>query len=254
MAEQCKFSLPLPPVPSPACRWALFLDVDGTLLDFVSDPAAVKVTADLIALLTQLHARLQGALALLSGRTIATLDLLFAPLQLPCAGLHGFERRDAQGQLMHPVIAPQVLDDLHGAAHEIRALFPGVLVENKHHAMAFHFGAILQQQAELYKAVKEAALKLNFELLPGRHVYELKPSCADKGSALNAFLTEQPFVGRVPVFVGDDFTDEYALRAAHAVNGMAIAVGDRAVEAAQFKLTNPKAVIQWLQQWKQTLD
>lgn len=254
MARQQTLTLPPPPIPPPADRWALFLDVDGTLLDFVSDPAAVNVSSELIVLLTHLHARLHGALALLSGRTIATLDLLFAPLQLPCAGLHGFERRDALGQCMHPLLAENVLDDLHRVAREILALFPGVLVENKHHAVAFHFGAILQQQADLYKAVQQAAQKLNFELLPGRHVYELKPPCVDKGLALNAFLAEQPFVGRVPIFIGDDCTDAYALRAASAANGMAIAVGDRAVEAAQFQLTNPKAVLQWLQQWKQTLD
>lgn len=254
MASQQIFNLPSPPIPLPVHRWALFLDVDGTLLDFSPDPAGVKVSSELIILLKNLESRLQGALALLSGRTIATLDMLFTPLQLPSAGLHGFERRDARGKIVHPSIAQDVLDRLHGASREILASFPGVLVENKHYAVAFHFGEILQQQADLYKVVQQAAQELNYELLPGRHVYELKPPCADKGLALNRFLTEQPFADRVPIFIGDDVTDKYALRAARAANGMAIAVGDRAVEAAQFKLTNPKAVIQWLQQWKQTLD
>src|SRR5690606_19500901 len=118
--------LPRPPLPASARNWALFLDVDGTLLDLAPSPNAVQVSPKLIDLLAQLQARLGGALALISGRSIATLDRLFEPLRLASAGLHGFERRDAAGSMHRMPIDAAALARLRPAAYALAANFPGI--------------------------------------------------------------------------------------------------------------------------------
>lgn len=250
--------LPSPPVPEAATSWALFLDVDGTLLEFAPTPDAVHVPSGLIALLLRLQHRLDGALALISGRRIASLDNLFKPLTLPAAGLHGFERRDARGVVHLAPIADDFVAALHRLAQHIAARFPGVLVEDKQFSIAFHYGALItgaDSEAGAVQALQAslaaAADRLGCELLAGHKVYELKSAVVDKGRALVAFMDEPPFQGRLPIFIGDDFTDAYALRAASACAGMAIQVDERIAGAAQFALSDPAAVLQWLQRWEE---
>lgn len=250
--------LPSPPMPVATTEWALFLDVDGTLLEFAPTPDSVQVPPGLVSLLLRLQHRLHGALALISGRRLASLDNLFKPLVLPAAGLHGFECRDARGVLRPSAIDHDFVIPLHRHGRDIAERFPDVLVEDKQFSVAFHYGApsgedLTQADSKrqlLERALQPIAQALNFELLTGHNLFELKPASVNKGQALAAFMEESPFAGRVPIFIGDDVTDEHALHAARNQGGMAIQVADRITGSAQFGLPDPRAVLQWLQHWE----
>jgi trehalose 6-phosphate phosphatase len=225
---------------------ALFLDVDGVLLGFAYAPDAVHVPTALVERLEALHAQLGGALALVSGRSIATLDALFAPLRLPCAGLHGLERRN--GGDTHRVHADASgLDAVRSAAHALVARYPGALVEDKGVALALHWRAEPLAAADLQALAASAAMRLSdYHLQPGDHVVELKPAGADKGVAIEAFVQEPPFAGRMPVFAGDDLTDEHGFEAVNLRGGTSILVGTREPTAARYALPDIAAVQRWL--------
>jgi len=242
-------ALPLPPaLPADA---ALFLDVDGSLLPFAPRPDAVEVPPALLERLTALQQALGGALALVSGRNLATLDLLFAPGVFAAAGLHGVERR----RFGHAGVAgdaPPALLRARDAAIALIDAHPGALVEDKGAALGLHWRMVAPE----HKAAAELALRAfaagaltglpDYQLQPGDHVIELRPRHADKGSAILAFLEEAPFAGRVPVFAGDDLTDEPGFSAVNARGGISVLVGDRAGSAARFRLSDPAALHAWL--------
>lgn len=230
-----------------AAHCAIFLDVDGTLLEHAERPDAVNADAEIGHLLGALHAAVHGALALISGRSVADIDALFAPLHLPAAGQHGVERRDAEGNFhIHPFPA----DGLRRAAAqlgEFTAQHAGLLLEDKGHNLALHF----RQAPQFAEAARGAALKVlaelggDFELQSGKMVIEIKPSGRDKGTAIEEFLFEAPFRGRTPVFVGDDLTDEFGFGVVNRLGGYAVKVGAGASVAA-WRLPDSRAVREWL--------
>jgi trehalose 6-phosphate phosphatase len=237
---------PRPRPPAPADDWALFLDVDGCLLDLARTPDAVRVTPRLRAVLQALAQRLDGALALVSGRPLEGLDRLFAPLRLPAAGLHGLERRsDASCAPAPPPAA--ALAAVHREAIGIAAAFPGALVEDKGVALGLHWRAAPGAMDAL-RAFAEAALPRlpGYRLQHGDHVVELRPAAGDKGSAIEALLDDPPFRGRQPVFAGDDVTDESGFAVVNARNGISVVVGGREPSAAHYALRSPAAVLRWL--------
>lgn len=232
--------------PPPADDWALFLDVDGCLLDFADTPEGVRVPPALPARLDALSRRLDGALALVSGRTLASLDALFAPLQLPAAGLHGLQRRHGDLHIVAPV-APPSLTGIHDEARRLAAKYPGTLVEDKGVAIAMHWRAEPLAASD-FEAFAMTALRLlpGYRLQHGDHVIELRPAQADKGDAIAAFLDEAPFRGRLPVFAGDDLTDEHGFGIVNARGGISVLVGTREPSSARCHLSNPAAVHAWL--------
>lgn len=219
---------------------ALFLDVDGTLLDIAPRPDAVAVPAGLVADLAALHKACDGALALVSGRAVAVLDALFAPLVLPAMGGHGTQMR------LDPATAPEPetrLDPhLADILRQLPARLPGVLAEDKGTAFALHYRARPDAGPTLRAAIS-AALEgtSGLDILDGHFVFEVKPAAIDKGTAVTAAMARLPFAGRHPVFIGDDVTDEFAFRAVNALGGTAIAVG-RMRPGARFVLSGPAAV------------
>ena len=237
---------PRPRPPAPADDWALFLDVDGCLLDFADAPDAVTVPASLHATLQHLSQRLRGALALVSGRALLRIDELFAPMRLPAAGLHGLERRSTVAQVSPPPI-PSALATIHEEAREVAAAWPGTLVEDKGSALGLHWRAE-PRAATTLRAFAEAALPRlpGYRLQHGDHVVELRPSAGDKGEAILALLEEAPFHGRVPVFAGDDLTDESGFAIVNARGGLSVLVGKREPSAAHYALRDPAAVRAWL--------
>ena len=237
---------PRPRPPAPADDWALFLDVDGCLLDFADAPDAVTVPATLHATLQRLSQRLHGALALVSGRALLRIDELFAPLRLPAAGLHGLERRSTVARLSPPPV-PSALAAIHDEARQVAAAWPGTLVEDKGSALGLHWRAEPRAAAAL-RAFAEAALPRlpGYRLQHGDHVVELRPSAGDKGEAILALLEEAPFRGRKPVFVGDDLTDESGFAVINAHGGLSVLVGQREPSAAHYALRDPAAVRAWL--------
>lgn len=237
---------PRPRPPVPADDWALFLDVDGCLLDFADTPAAVTVPDTLVSTLQRLSLRLHGALALVSGRSLATLDRLFAPHRFPAAGLHGLERRSAFAQSKAPQ-TPSALAAIRDEAHQIAAAWPGTLIEDKGSALALHWRAA-PRAADALRAFAEVALPRlpGYRLQHGNHVIELRPASGDKGTAILALLDEPPFLGRIAVFAGDDITDESGFAVVNARGGMSVLVGDREPSAAHYVLRDPATVRRWL--------
>ena len=235
-----------PPLQDPATS-ALFLDVDGTLLDFAEQPMAVVVPERLRALLADLHRGCGGALALVSGREIATIDRLFGMPELAVAGLHGLERRDANGNLWRRPAAGPAFADLEQRLADFVRDHPGVTLEHKRVALAVHYRAAPAQAsavAALAEAL-EADLPAEFRVQRGHQVVEVRPAGADKGTAIGEFLAEAPFTGRRPVFIGDDLTDEHGFEVVNAADGLSVKVGG-GPSAASYRLPEPAAVHRWL--------
>ncbi len=224
----------------------LFLDVDGTLLELAVTPDQVQVEPSLLRLLDHVRGALDGALALVSGRSIQRLDQLFAPLILPVAGLHGHERRDAAGVMHSPLLSRAPLAEARDSLQELLTAHPGLLLEDKGLALALHYRCAPQTQSRVRSAMCRVARDLapDFELLEGDLVLELKPARSSKATAVEAFLREPPFAGRRPVYVGDDVTDFDGFAAVRRHDGIDVAVGSRV--SARWHLSGPAAVRGWL--------
>jgi trehalose 6-phosphate phosphatase len=234
-------------VPATLAGHALFLDIDGTLLHHAESPDAVSVGEDLVARLLRVREAAGGALALISGRSIAGIDALFAPARFACAGQHGTERRSADGQLHQHAPPAHGLREVAARLRSLARARPGLLIEDKGESLALHFRAepslagLVEHEARL--AV--ASLGHPFELLAGKYVFEVKPGGKDKGTAIADFLAEAPFAGRVPVFVGDDVTDEHGFALVNRRGGLSIKVGPGAT-VARCRLRDADAVATWL--------
>jgi trehalose 6-phosphate phosphatase len=230
---------------------ALFLDVDGTLLEIAPRPKLVQVPDALPSLIMRLSAAREGALALISGRPLAQLDQLFQPWQGAAAGLHGLERRRADGILgcMIDADSAAALDRLRPRLAALAADGTGLILEDKGGALALHYRAAPQREPEIRVLIealhREVASVLR--LIAGKMVVEFQPRSADKGRAIAAFLAEPPFLGRRPVFVGDDTTDEDGFAEIRRRGGVAIRVGPSGgATAANYRLATVEAVLAWL--------
>lgn len=231
---------------------ALFLDFDGTLAAIAPRPDAVVVDDWVRPLVAQAQQRLGGAVAVVSGRPLAELDALLAPLLLPAAGVHGVERRDAQGRVRVQAGAPP--DELTELVERLAARHDGLLVERKPSALALHYRARPELESLCAQAVLAAVHphRDDWSVLLGKCVVELKPRRAGKGAAVRDFLVQPPFAGRVPVFVGDDATDEDGFAAVQAVGGFGVKVGP-GPSGARCRLPDPPAVRDWLRAGLQPL-
>lgn len=241
-----------PPVDLPAfaADWALFLDIDGTLLDHAERPDAARPGEAEFRLLASLQRGADGALALISGRSVADIDVVFAPLRLPAAGQHGIERRDASGGVHRHAFPSQALRSVAARIGDFAARHQGLLFEDKGHNLALHYRLAPQLAGAAQAMLSEAAAQLGagFELLHGKMVVELKPSGRDKGSAIEEFMREAPFAGRRPVFVGDDQTDEYGFGVVNRLGGESVKVG-AGPTAARWRIPDAHAVRAWLGNW-----
>jgi trehalose 6-phosphate phosphatase len=228
---------------------ALFLDVDGTLIDIAATPEAVSVPAALREQLQALALASGGALALVSGRSLASLDALFAPLRLPAAGLHGFEHRGASGECRrHGMPATAALEAARSAMAQLAAQHEGLLLEDKRFALALHYRGAPHLEDTVLAAMREVAARVSEELdlQRGKMVVELRPAGATKAKSVAAYLEEAPFAGRMPVFIGDDLTDEPAFELVNRRGGLSILVGAPRASAARARLADVAAVRAWL--------
>lgn len=228
---------------------AFFLDLDGTLFDIRTSPDAVRREAAEVKLVARLLEATGGAVALVSGRALGTIDALFAPLELPAAGQHGAERRDAQGRLTCVELPSKPFDAAARMLRGFAARHQGLLFEHKGLSFALHYRLAPQLADEARTAAEQAASLLGpvMELQSGKMVFELKPAGYDKGRAIEAFMREAPFAGRVPLFLGDDLTDEHGFRIVNDMGGESVKVGEGESEA-RFRLEAPAAVRAWLAQ------
>jgi trehalose 6-phosphate phosphatase len=246
-AERPATSLP-PPPRLRAADIALFLDVDGTLLEIEREPGAVHVPERLCRILERLQSATGGALALVSGRSLDQLDRLFSPLRLSAAGLHGLERRNLRVRTETAAPDPAAFERARRRLAEFADAHEGVLLEDKGLTLALHYRKA-PEAADAALAVAEAAVAESegaLVLLHGKMVCELKPPGFDKGRAIAAFLDEPPFVGRLPVFAGDDVTDEAGFETINQRGGVSIRIGDSQPSAAAFGCANVGAMQTWL--------
>jgi trehalose 6-phosphate phosphatase len=223
---------------------ALFLDFDGTLVAFAQQPDGVIVEETVPRLLAGLDARLGGALALVTGRTLAQLDAILGPPRYAAAGLHGHEWRLATGKTHrsgNPVGVGRILE----ALRERFGADPRLLIEDKGASVALHYRRAPGRAEACMAALREVATAPDFEILPGHYVVEARPRGIHKGAALKALAGEAPFAGRRPVFVGDDRTDEDGFRAALVLGGHGVKVGPEP-SIARFRLASVEAVHAWL--------
>jgi trehalose 6-phosphate phosphatase len=230
---------------------ALFVDVDGTLLEIAPTPLAVRVDTGLTDLLRALLLGTSGALALVSGRSIAEMDALFLPLTLSAAGLHGFERRGASGSYdCRRLPAAPALERARAMMLELANEHPGLLVEDKRFSLALHYRRVPQLENVVARAMTDiaASVRPEFELQMGKMVAELRPAGSTKGAAVSEFMSEHPFRGRVPVYIGDDLTDESAFEWVNGAGGLSIAVNGSGATAARERLPSVSAVRAWLAQ------
>jgi trehalose 6-phosphate phosphatase len=248
------------PLPEPGERWAVFLDVDGTLVAIAATPEQARPDPALLPLLQQLTRANDGALALVSGRSLASIDRLFTPLRPAAAGLHGWERRRADGGLVARDAPTAALTRLRPRLDAYAAARPGVLLEDKGPGVALHYRLAPERGPAVRRFARRIALAHpELRLLEGRKVAELQPCGTNKGEAILAFLAEPPFAGRRPVFAGDDTTDEDGFAAVNAAGGLSLRVADaetggRRASAARWQLGGVPAVHQWLAAVMQHLE
>ncbi len=238
-------SLPSETLPRITPETALFLDFDGTLVALASQPELVEVPFGLTGTLARLYRQLNGALALVSGRRLLDLDGFLAPLLLPSAGEHGAQRRTAEGLLVSapPADMRQILQ----AAEDLVARHPGLRLERKNLAFSLHYRQAPELETLCLQVMREAvALGSGIELMQGKCVIDVKPAGFSKGTAIAAFMAEAPFAGRMPIFAGDDVTDEAGFEQVRRMGGKTIKVGPEPT-AAQFRCASVAHLAQWLQ-------
>jgi len=210
------------PVPSP--NWALFLDIDGTLIEIAATPGAVVIPETLPSLIAATAKRLGGALALVSGRRLDDIDRMMAPYRFPCAAEHGAILRFADGSARIQHDACVVPEWLRAALREAVTRWPGASIEEKTFNIVVHYRQAPSRGDEIHAFLQSLVAPEAFEILPARMAFEIRHRMLNKGAAVDAFMTERPFASRVPVFVGDDVTDEDGFRAVEALGGIAVDV------------------------------
>ena len=207
---------------------AIFTDFDGTLVELADTPDSIAVPATLAHHLEQTALEFDLAFAVLTGREIAEIDKFLSPLLLPVAGAHGTQRRRADGVL--EAIDPASLSGAEAIAADLAGLIeaePALILETKQGAVAVHFRQAPQLEDTVRAAMQDILQRHeHFTLVPGKMVFEARPRAASKGDALRAFMLEEPFIGRTPIFIGDDVTDEDGFIAAQDLGGVGIKLGD----------------------------
>lgn len=231
-------------LPLLTARHALFLDFDGTLADIAPHPDATQVHPGIVPALEHLHQQLNGALAIVTGRRQVDIDHFLAPLKLPLAAEHGAQYRlgsGMEGSVNVPDLAPplRVLEPM-------LERYPALVLERKSAGVALHYRQAPELEAQCRAAVEHAMAQTpGLELLQGKCVLEIKAAGPDKGRAIADFMRHAPFEGRIPVFAGDDVTDEHGFSAVLALGGIGIKVGPGETQA-QVRCDDTTMLREWI--------
>lgn len=232
------------PPPLDVATTALFLDLDGTLAPIEARPDHVVADPRRTGLVATAAQRLSGRLAIVSGRSLEDLDRILEGASPAAAAIHGLIRRTAGGAVLsrppHPGLnAARVMVDR-------LADWPGILIEDKALGLAVHYRKAPQREEEVVGLCRRVAATTGLVLQLGSMVAELRTPGADKGASVRAFMAEAPFAGAVPVFVGDDLTDEDGFAAAAELGGYGVLVGPPRETAARYRLADVDAVLKWI--------
>lgn len=225
---------------------ALFLDFDGTLIDIAPSPDAILVPQDMAARLEMLAKKLEGRLALVSGRSVSDIIRHLGPLELALAGSHGEERMLPDGSPLGP--SPAFLPD--EATDAMRAYadsHEGLAYEAKSYGAALHYRAVPGSEEQVVAYAETIAETYGLTLKRGKCVAEVVRGGAGKAGAVHAFMEQPPFAGAMPVFIGDDITDEDGFSAVNDLGGFGVVVGDRLATAARYRLSTPAKVHEWIE-------
>lgn len=233
---------------------ALFLDMDGTLLELAATPKSVRVPEGLTGLLERLSEGLDGAIAIVTGRLVSEVDRLLSPLRITASGVHGAEmRRSPKGEVER--VSAMLPEDLFTSMQRLAGRIPGVLAESKGPGIAIHYRLAPNAEGEIL-AELEAILDRHagaFELWPGKKIFEVIPSGLSKGTALAQLATLPAFRGRVPIMIGDDIGDEPAFAAAEGLSGFGLRVAGEHYSDDDADFAGPQAVLGWLDQFARKL-
>ncbi len=242
-------------LPEPSEAWAMFLDVDGTLMEYAADPDAVRATEAQLARLARLRVACGGALAIVSGRRIADVDRVFGSATGAVAGQHGAERRDAAGALQGRARESASFLRARDVLSLRLARHRELILEDKGQSLALHY-----RTAPSLEALAHSMMRLaqniageEYSIQTGNCVVELKPRGVNKGMAIRDFMGEAPFAGRRPVFIGDDVTDEDGFIAVNALGGYAIKVGAGETRA-KWRIAGVAALAAWLDMVTRTME
>lgn len=226
-------------------RIALFLDVDGTLLGFKERPEDVVADDGLRDVLETLRSRTNGALALISGRQVEDLDRIMAPLVLAAGGTHGADLRWPDGR--REVMDAEALAQVRPLVRAFVDARDGLALEDKGAALAVHFRRVPIWESEVGRFLQDAVVGHDLMVQRGKMVAEVKSSSSSKGKAIATFMEAEPFAGRVPLFIGDDLTDEHGFESVNALGGVSIKVGDEHEQTiARHRLASVSAVLTFL--------
>ncbi len=236
-----------PDLPAPAAHWAYFIDLDGTLLEIAPRPEDVQVDEALRSTVSSLTTMSGGAVAIITGRSVAEVDQLFPSLHLPVAGQHGLERRAPCGALTRHALPMTALAGAASRLRDVVARHPTLRLEDKGLSLALHYRQAPTLAGYAHRVMYQEREQLGdaFCVQRGKRVVELKPAGRDKGTAIRAFMAEPPFHGRRPVFIGDDLTDEYGFAAINDLGGISIKVGPGRTSAL-WRLRDVRSVRRWL--------
>lgn len=225
---------------------ALFLDIDGTLLDMARTPEAVVVPVELRSTLARLHDALGGALAFVSGRSLSTIDQLFVPLRTAAVGCHGAELRGDDGGLR--LLSDPIPDPVRAIFRDLAEGHPGTLLEDKAYALSLHYRLAPEAKIPLETAIEKYApafARENIAIQHGKWVIDARLRGIDKGAGVRALMQQAPFRGRAPIFGGDDTTDMDVFQILPELGGHGFSVG-RSFEGVDYEFSSPHAVRQWL--------
>jgi len=233
-------------MPSLDRRSALFLDADGTLLDIAETPRAVTVPSGLPDTLGDLLGLLDGAMALVSGRSIAELDRLFGPLQPACAGLHGLELRLRPGASVMRMASAAIGNALRNEIAAIALRNADLLVEDKGASITLHYRRAPTLAVPLARQLRAAIAGSGLSLTAGRMVWEIRDATCSKATAIRALMRQPAFAGRRPIYIGDDYGDEDGFAEAERLGGVALAVASESTIDRAAAFADPAAVRAWL--------
>ena len=228
-------------------EWAWFFDIDGTLVEIASSPTSVVVHDDLPHLIAQIHSLSGGAVSLITGRAVSDVDRFFPVSELPVAGQHGREVRMSDGTFIAPPRVSGDLDSIRASLEDAAARHPGLLVEFKGESIALHYRKVPRLAGYAHRLMRSLRDRhaQDFTIRKGKRVVEIAHHTADKGLALGMLMESEPFKGRVPVFIGDDVTDESGFAVVNELSGVSIKVGPGPT-LARWRLNDVATVREWL--------
>jgi trehalose 6-phosphate phosphatase len=230
-----------------------FFDFDGTLTEIAESPGSVLVSCQTRSALRQLHEATGGAVAIITGREIEAIDEFLLPVKLPVSGVHGFERRDSHGERKHALYREKEARELEIMLSQHVAGNPGILIERKRGAVALHYRQRPELERNCIDWMESAVSHFgDVILMRGKMVIEAKFHHSTKGTAIRDFLSEPPFKGRIPVFAGDDVTDEDAFEVVNRLGGISIKIGN-GESAARLRVSGVSEFLTWLVMTAETL-